>query len=100
MPRRINAETDMSILADIGIGMLYKDIAEKYKVSPSYVSKLARGKKVPDIHIPKPEIETHDDFTTYTHDLEAIIKTVETYTSKVDPTKIVEYLERFKDTLH
>lgn len=54
MPKRINAEIDMQILADIGLGMLNKDVAVKYNVSPSYVSKLSLGKKVPDIHIPRP----------------------------------------------
>ena len=54
MPRRISAEKDMQILADIGLGMLNKDVAVKYNVSASYVSKLSLGKKVPDIHIPRP----------------------------------------------
>jgi hypothetical protein len=54
MPRRISAEKDMQILADVGLGSLNKDVAVKYGVSASYVSKLSLGKKVPDIHIPKP----------------------------------------------
>jgi hypothetical protein len=54
MPKRISAEIDMQILADVGLGMLNKDVAKKYGVSASYVSKLSLGKKVPDIHIPKP----------------------------------------------
>jgi predicted transcriptional regulator len=54
MPKRISAEKDMQILADIGLGMLNKDVAAKYNVSPSYISKLSLGKKVPDIHIPNP----------------------------------------------
>lgn len=53
MPKRINAEIDMQILADVGLGMLNKDAAKKYGVSASYVSKLSLGKKIPDIHIPK-----------------------------------------------
>lgn len=59
MPKRINAEIDMQILADIGLGMLYKNAAIKYNVSPSYISKLASGKKIPDIYVtptPTPEI--------------------------------------------
>lgn len=55
MPKRINAEIDMQILADVGLGMLNKDVAVKYGVSASYISKLSLGKKVPDIHIPKPD---------------------------------------------
>jgi len=56
MPKRINADVDMSILRDIGMGMKSKDIAESYDVSASYVSKLKTGKKVPDVYIP-----TRDD---------------------------------------
>ncbi len=54
MPKRISADIDMQILADVGLGMLNKDVAKKYGVSASYVSKVSLGKKVPDIHIPKP----------------------------------------------
>lgn len=53
MPKRISADIDMQILADVGLGMLNKDAAKKYGVSASYISKLSLGKKVPDIHIPK-----------------------------------------------
>ena len=53
MARRIPAEIDMRILADIALGILYKDIAKKYGVSPAYVSKLSLGKKVPNIYIPE-----------------------------------------------
>jgi predicted transcriptional regulator len=55
MPKRISAEIDMQILADVGLGMLNKDVAVKYGVSASYISKVSLGKKVPDIHIPKPD---------------------------------------------
>jgi len=55
MPKRISAEIDMQILADVGLGMLNKDVALKYGVSASYISKVSLGKKVPDIHIPKPD---------------------------------------------
>ena len=55
MPRRISPDVDMQILADIGQGVLYKDAALKYAVSPSYVSKLARGKKTLFVNVPKIE---------------------------------------------
>ena len=32
MPKRISAEIDMQILADVGLGMLNKDVAVKYRV--------------------------------------------------------------------
>lgn len=72
MPRRISSEVDMNILADIGLGMRNIDIAERYGVSPSYVSKLKRGKKKIDIHIPKPEVHRDLDFSSYASDLDAI----------------------------
>ena len=77
MPRRISAEKDMQILADVGLGMLNKDVAVKYNVSPSYVSKLSLGKKVPDIHIPRPTtvVDQSIDVNLATiRDIEQIIK--------------------------
>ena len=59
MPRRILPEVDMNILRDIGMGIKNKDIAETYDVSPSYVSKVKRGKKVLDIPI-KPVVQDLD----------------------------------------
>jgi uncharacterized protein involved in exopolysaccharide biosynthesis len=57
MPSRINAEVDMKILADIGLGIKNKDIAENYKVSPSYVSKLKQGHKIPNIYIAQATVD-------------------------------------------
>jgi len=77
MPKRISAELDMQILADVGLGILNKDVAKKYGVSASYVSKLSLGKKVPDIHIPKATTFIHQsiDVNQATiQDIETIIK--------------------------
>lgn len=59
MPRRISPEIDMQILAEAGHGVPHKDIAQKYNVSPSYVSKLCTGKKRPEIYIPKNDNPEH-----------------------------------------
>ena len=62
MARRISPEIDMAILADIGLGMLYKDAAEKHGVSASYVSKLASGKKEIQFYTPREDGEIHEYF--------------------------------------
>jgi hypothetical protein len=77
MPRRISAEKDMQILADVGLGMLNKDVAAKYNVSPSYVSKLSLGKKVPDIHIPKPMQFSVQDINVHKATLDELQKIIE-----------------------
>jgi hypothetical protein len=77
MPKRISAEIDMQILADVALGMLNKDVAVKYGVSASYVSKVSLGKKVPDIHIPKATtiVDQSIDVNLATiRDIEQIIK--------------------------
>lgn len=53
MPQRIDAETDYNILADIALKVPYKDIAKKYGVSLSYVSKVKTGKKRIEVYIPE-----------------------------------------------
>lgn len=40
-----NIEVDILIMSDLKSGMTQKDIAKKYNVSPSYVSKLKNNKK-------------------------------------------------------
>jgi hypothetical protein len=77
MPKRISAEKDMQILADVGLGLLNKDVALKYKVSPSYVSKLSLGKKVPDIHIPKPITFSARDVDVHQATLDEMIRIIE-----------------------
>ena len=59
MPKRIDSQTDMAILRDIGMGQKNKDIAKEYGVSPSYVSKLKTGKKVPDVYVAKTKKANH-----------------------------------------
>lgn len=93
MPRRINAEIDMQILRDIGLGLLHKEIADKYDVSPSYVSKVARGKKIPDFYFPDPANLMHGrSIETYEKDIEAIIQSVARRKIIVDKDDILEHL--------
>jgi hypothetical protein len=93
MPKRISAEIDMQILADVGLGMLNKDVAVKYRVSPSYVSKLSLGKKVPDIHISKPTtmVDQSIDVNAATiQDIETIISDNPVLASKEEVEKFLK----------
>jgi predicted transcriptional regulator len=76
MPSRIDADTDMQILADIGLGIRNKDIAKNYGVSPSYVSKLKLGHKVPNIYVTKATMSAVDGMDA------------------VDKKSMIAYLER------
>jgi predicted transcriptional regulator len=93
MPRRITADIDMQILADVGMGVMYKEIASKYGVSPSYVSKLAGGKKVPDIHIPAPHKIMDEDFEAYEDDIDAVVALINKRTILVSKEDIIKYLK-------
>lgn len=73
MPRKISADIDMQILTDISLGMIYRDIAKKYNVSPSYISKLSSGKKKPNIRIPEPSKILDEGFETFENDIDAIM---------------------------
>ena len=89
MPRRISAEIDMQILADLGVGQLHKDIATKYGVSPSYVSKLALGKKVPDIHIIKTDAVENIKWP-----VDQVIKFVDSLSVFSTKEASIDYLEK------
>lgn len=60
----------MEILQDLASGMLNKDIALKHNVSPSYVSKVKRGKKnfqIPLPVAPTPNMETAESTSDLIH---------------------------------
>ena len=93
MARRIPAELDMRILADIALGTLYKDVAKRYGVSPAYVSKLSLGKKVPNIYIPEIKEGTNDNIKAFADDIEALVSDMRSrkiVASKVDLVKHVK----------
>lgn len=48
---RIDATTDMNILADLALGLPHRKIAERYNVSQSYVSKLNTGRKKTNVYV-------------------------------------------------
>jgi DUF1365 family protein len=93
MPKRISADIDIAILTDIGLGLPYKDIAVKHNVSASYVSKVANGKKVPDIHVPEPSKTLDDDIETFTDDIEAVSELLGRRKVVADKKSVEEYLK-------
>ena len=94
MPRRISAEVDMQILADLGVGMLHRVIAEKYSVSPSYVSKLALGKKVPDIHVAMPRRMPSSEIETDENGIEQLLALTQDLNILASNEEIIKYLRR------
>lgn len=56
MRQRISAQVDYNILADIALGLPAKDLAIKYGVSVSYISKIKTGRKKIDVYIPEQAI--------------------------------------------
>lgn len=93
MPRRISAEIDMQILAEIGNNVSHKEIAAKYGVSPSYVSKLSLGKKVPDIHVTPPPKVFVKDFEAYEGDIDDAVKMIDKLRIVVDDESILGFLD-------
>lgn len=93
MPRRITADIDMQILTDVGMGLMYKDIAKKYNVSASYVSKLAGGKKTPDVYVPVLQKVVDEDFEAYEDDIEAVIALIDKRKVIVSDDDIVKFLK-------
>lgn len=85
----------MQILADVAMRtMTNKEIAAKYGVSPSYVSKISTGKKVLDIHVAEPSKVIDDDFTAYEDDIDAVLALVEQRKVLVSNDDIVKFLRQ------
>lgn len=93
MPRRIGAKTDMDILTDLGMGMERKEVAEKYDVSISYISKLSRGKKVPEVYIPEVSRIVDNDIEAFEQDITDISALIQTKNVLVAQTDLVKYLK-------
>lgn len=53
MRQRISSAVDYNILADIALGIPAKELAVKYKVSVSYISKIKTGRKKIDVYFPE-----------------------------------------------
>lgn len=71
MRQRISAKIDYNILADIALGISAKEIANKYNVSVSYVSKIKTGRKKIDVYIPE-QIETANKIAFYKSDIDQL----------------------------
>lgn len=92
MPRKISADIDMQILADIGLGMIYKDVAAKHGVSPSYITKLTSGKKTPDIRIPEPTKLMSEDFESFKNDIDDIVNYIDKKRVLVSNDDVIKFL--------
>jgi transcriptional regulator with XRE-family HTH domain len=93
MPRRISADIDMQILADVALGHRHKDIAVKYGVSPSYVSKVASGKKVPDVHIPDLQKILNENLEALDDDINAVTEFITRKKILANKEDIIKFLE-------
>lgn len=71
MRQRISARVDYNILADIALGLPAKEIAAKYKVSVSYISKIKTGRKKIDVYIPE-GVKVANKLAYYESDIEKL----------------------------
>lgn len=92
MPRRISPEIDMQIFADASTGMLNKDIAKKYGVSASYVSKILLGNKTPNIYVPKPDKVIDEEVTAFESDINAIAEMIGRHKVIEDPKEVEAFV--------
>lgn len=91
--KRIDAEIDLQILEGLAAGYNNKQLAELYNVSPSYVSKLKTGKKVPYIHVANPTLIKDEYFEAYTNNIAEVLAYLDCKDIIVNKADIVEYLE-------
>lgn len=71
MRQRISARIDYNILADIALGLSAKEVAAKYGVSVSYISKIKTGRKKIDVYIPE-QIEQANRLNYYASDIDKL----------------------------
>ena len=91
--KKITPDIDIKIMEALACGESNKNIAKTYGVSPSYVSKIKTGKKVPYIHVASPTLIKDEYFDIYSKnlvELEEILNETELIVNRSD---IVEYLE-------
>jgi transcriptional regulator with XRE-family HTH domain len=91
--KKISPEIDLEILEGLAAGYSNKQLAELYKVSPSYVSKLKTGKKVPYIHVANPTLIKDEFFEVYNTNLTEVLAYLECKDLIVNKREIIEYLE-------
>ena len=93
MRKPISPEIDLKILEGLAAGYTNKQLSTMYDVSPSYVSKLKTGKKVPYIHIANPSLIKDEFFEVYNTNLAEIVTYINNKDLIVNKKDIVEYLE-------
>ena len=91
--KKISPEIDLEILEGLAAGYSNKQLAELYKVSPSYVSKLKTGKKVPYIHVANPTLIKDEFFEVYNTNLTEVLAYLDCKDLIVNKREIIEYLE-------
>ena len=64
-----------------------------YNVSPSYISKVKNGKKVPYIHISNPTMIKDEYFEVYNTDMTDVLNYLYSKDLIVNKKEIIEYLE-------
>ena len=91
--RRIPAQTDLQILEGLAAGYNNNQLAKMYNVSPSYISKVKNGKKVPYIHISNPTMIKDEYFEVYNTDMTDVLNYLNSKDLIVNKKEIIEYLE-------
>lgn len=91
MPKRINKVLDTRILTDLASGCTQSELAKKYGVSRSYISKIKCGKKKSFVYSPT----TYNDsiFNYKGDDLKEISDFLDTVPLVTDKSSIAEYAE-------
>lgn len=91
--KKISPQIDLEILEGLAAGISNKELAKMYNVSPSYISKVKNGKKVPYIHITNPTMIKDEFFEVYNTDMTEILSYLNSKDVIVNKKDIIEYLE-------
>ena len=91
--KKISPQIDLEILEGLAAGISNKELAKMYDVSPSYISKVKNGKKVPYIHITNPTMIKDEFFEVYNTDMTEILSYLDSKDVIVNKKDIIEYLE-------
>ena len=91
--KKISPQIDLEILEGLAAGISNKELAKMYNVSPSYISKVKNGKKVPYIHITNPTMIKDEFFEVYNTDMTEILSYLDSKDVIVNKKDIIEYLE-------
>ena len=94
MKPKIPADIDQQIMMALALGDSGKDIAKRYGVSTSYISKLRTGKKIPSIKIVEPSLIKDEFFKVDNVSMTELLITLHSYDLIIDSEpSIEEYIE-------